>query len=134
MNRQEKKMAFAGAIVVLLMATVAVAQITTGSLNGVVTTAEGGAAVAGAQISATHLPTGTQYNVVADDIGRFRILNVRVGGPYVVTATMDQFHVQEANNVFVQLGEDPLLHLHVLVHRLDDQAARLAGPIQIRIP
>ena len=78
--------------------------ITTGAIAGLVT-AQDGSALPGAVINAVHEPTGTRYSAVTREDGRFRILNVRVGGPYKIDAAMDGFRTQEDNNAFVKLGE-----------------------------
>jgi hypothetical protein len=89
----------------LLPARVAVAQtVTTGSIAGTVTDAQGGI-LAGAIIIAVHTPTGTIYDAVTGSNGRFSILNVRVG-PYVVTASMGGFKDQKQENVEVALGQE----------------------------
>lgn len=94
------------ACLVLGAASVSFAQSTTGSLSGLVTAKEDNAALPGAQVTAVHEPTATRYTAVTGADGRFRILNVRVGGPYTVSAAMDGFHTQEATEVFVKLGAD----------------------------
>ncbi|MDX1501463.1 MAG: TonB-dependent receptor [Thermoanaerobaculia bacterium] len=82
------------------------AQVTRGSLAGRVTDEDGGTALPGAQVTAVHTPTGTRYSTVTDAGGRYRIINVRVGGPYRVTVTMDGFEPAELENAFVLLGEE----------------------------
>jgi hypothetical protein len=77
--------------------------VTTGSLAGVVTDAQGGA-LPGATVVATHTPTGTPYETVTDSEGRFNILNMRVG-PYTVAVTMSGFKKEERPGVPVTLGE-----------------------------
>ena len=109
MNQLRSFLVCATTTLALLVAPAAFAQTTTGSISGVVSTDADGAALPGAQITAEHQPTGTRYSAVADDTGRFRILNVRVGGPYEVTSSMDGFRDAVASNVFVQLGEASFL-------------------------
>ena len=87
----------------LLPATVDAQGVTTGSLTGVVTDAQGGV-LPGATVLATHTTTGTTYDGVTDGAGRFSILNVRVGG-YNVTVTMGGFKPETHENVEVRLGE-----------------------------
>ena len=41
--------------------------------------------MAGANVIAIHLPSGTTYEATTRADGRFQINNVRVGGPYSVT-------------------------------------------------
>ena len=95
---------------VALLATVGVqAQVTTGSLSGLITDDAGTTALPGAQIEAVHEPTGTRYSVVAQDDGKFRINGARVGGPYSVTVTMDGFESGVQSDVYVKLGDDTYL-------------------------
>ncbi|MCZ6727089.1 MAG: carboxypeptidase regulatory-like domain-containing protein, partial [Acidobacteria bacterium] len=82
---------------------------TTGSLSGLVTDAEGSTALPGAQISVVHQPTSTRYSSLSGADGRFRIANVKVGGPYAVSVAMDGFHPQKKENVRVRLGQDTSL-------------------------
>ena len=77
--------------------------VTTGSLTGVVTDAQGGV-LPGATVTATHTPTGTSYEAVTDAEGRFNILNVRVG-PYTVNVAMSGFRQESQNDIDVTLGE-----------------------------
>jgi hypothetical protein len=65
-----------------------------------------GGVLPGATVKATHQPTGTNYEAVTESDGRFNILNVRVGGPYVLTATLSGFREQIVPNVTVALGAD----------------------------
>lgn len=93
-------------LALVLGATAAFAQgVTTGGLSGTVVAAEDGAALPGVVVEAVHQPTGTRYTTVTKANGHYRILNVRVGGPYTVRADMDNFAPQEKTDLFIQLGE-----------------------------
>ncbi|HKR65840.1 MAG TPA: carboxypeptidase regulatory-like domain-containing protein [Thermoanaerobaculia bacterium] len=76
---------------------------TTGSLTGVVKAADG-SALPGVTIEAVHTPTGTRYSDVTGVDGRYNIPNVRVGGPYTVTASLEGFKPTTAKNLDVILG------------------------------
>lgn len=78
---------------------------TTGGLAGTVTAAEDGVDLPGAVVAAVHVPTGTRYDAVTRADGRYGIFNVRVGGPYTVTVTMDGFRTATESDLFVNLGE-----------------------------
>ena len=77
---------------------------TTGAINGHVQDAEN-QMLPGAVINALHEPTGTRYSAVTREDGKFRIFNVKVGGPYKVSASFTGFKEQVKNNLFVKLGE-----------------------------
>ncbi|MBI4264621.1 MAG: TonB-dependent receptor [Acidobacteria bacterium] len=104
-------MKYISATVVCLMCTLAWAErahaqtVTTGTIGGVVMDSQG-AVVPGATVTAVHQPTGTTYETVSGRDGRFTILNVRVGGPYQVTARLAGFRDQQTGDVQVALGEE----------------------------
>ncbi|MGK2859817.1 MAG: TonB-dependent receptor [Thermoanaerobaculia bacterium] len=91
-------------VAMLVMSPVAFGQATTGALAGSVSAAEDGAFLPGVTIEAIHVPTGTVYTSVTGGNGRFMIPNVRVGGPYKVTATLEGFQPSETGGVNVNLG------------------------------
>jgi len=79
--------------------------VTTGTVSGTVVDQQS-AVLPGVSISAVHEPTGTEYTAVTDEDGRFQIPNVRVGGPYTVTASLSSFRDERIENVNIALGED----------------------------
>jgi hypothetical protein len=83
-------------------------NITTGTLSGSVMDAQKGV-LPGATVVAVHQPTGTTYEAVTQADGRFTMLAVRVGGPYVVSAEMVGFRKQELSGVEVGLGESKVV-------------------------
>src|SRR5262249_9895099 len=91
-------------LAILVTAAPALAQ-TTGALSGTVTD-QTGAVLPGVTILVVHVPTGTAYEAVTDAEGRFAIPNVRVGGPYSVTATLAGFREQKKEGFQVQLGTE----------------------------
>jgi hypothetical protein len=97
----------------------ALAQSTTGSLSGVAEDESGGV-LPGVSVEAVHLPTGTRYSAVTDGDGRFAVVNVRVGGPYTVTATLGGFKNQEKTDVTVRLGEERALSFKMLIETMSE--------------
>jgi hypothetical protein len=77
--------------------------VTTSSVTGVVRDPQG-LPVPGASIVAVHTPSGTAYETVSLEDGRFTIPAMRVGGPYTVTATLEGFQPQAVQDVFLNLG------------------------------
>ena len=99
---------YAGVIALLLVVSTGAAaraqNVTTGTLSGRVTDQSGGV-LPGAVVTAVHEPTGTTYEGITESDGTFQLLNVRVGGPYRVTVTMDGFKASEQTGLQVKLGE-----------------------------
>ncbi len=91
-------------------ATVAVAQETTGRLVGTVSMKADQSMLPGVGVEALHVPTGTRYTAVTAANGRFNILNVRVGGPYTVTAQISGFRASTQKDINVGLGESRQLN------------------------
>jgi len=78
-------------------------QVTTSSLKGRVLD-DKNEALAGASVVAVHVPSGTQYGVLANEEGRFTISNMRVGGPYQVTVNFIGFKQQVYTDINLSLG------------------------------
>lgn len=100
--RTPHRLLFLIAIALLAFAPMALAQTTTGNLAGTVSAA--GDALPGVTIEAVHVPTGTRYDTVSGANGRYLIPNVRVGGPYRLTANLEGFRPFEVTGVMVGLG------------------------------
>lgn len=106
-NRALLSLALVAAVV--LCTPVAQAQVTRSNIAGQVTDEAGQTALPGATVTAVHEPTGTRYSVTTDDRGRFRIQNVRPGGPYTVSVEIDGFDPGRKESVQALLGEDAYL-------------------------
>ena len=76
---------------------------TTASMNGKVSD-ENGEALLGATVVVVHEPTGTEYATVSSN-GFFRLSNLRVGGPYTVSASFVGFQTSQQDNIYLELGQ-----------------------------
>ncbi len=79
--------------------------VTTSSMSGLVV-ASSGESLPGASVIAVHMPTGTTYGTASDLEGRFTLPNMRVGGPYTVTATYTGFAPMVVEGIQLRLGEE----------------------------
>lgn len=90
----------------MLVATTSVSYsqgVTTASLTGRVTETSG-ETLPGANVVATHTPSGSRYGAVTNMEGRYTIPGMRVGGPYSVTVSFIGFEEQTTENLFLSLG------------------------------
>lgn len=60
----------------------------------------------GANVVATHMPSGTFYGTSTREDGRFNLPSVRIGGPYRIQATYTGFESFELNDVNLSLGQN----------------------------
>jgi hypothetical protein len=80
------------------------AQVTTSALAGYVMDPSH-QSLPGANIVATHLPSGTIYGVIAREDGSYTIPNMRVGGPYRVEVSFVGYETESEDGIFLKLGE-----------------------------
>jgi hypothetical protein len=78
--------------------------VTNGAITGQVSDKDGNA-LPGVNVMAVHTPSGTKYGVTTREDGHYNLPNLRVGGPYMITASMLGYAKQERPNVFVQLAQ-----------------------------
>lgn len=83
--------------------------VTTSSLRGNISD-DTGESLIGVNVSAIHTPTGSFYGGVTDSEGNFRIDNMKVGGPYTLTASYVGFGEVTASNIYLRLGEPYLFN------------------------
>ena len=105
----------------LVPVTLSAQGVTTAALTGFVTSQDG-AVIEAANVVAVHLPSGTQYRATVTSSGRYNLPNMRIGGPYRVTATSIGYEPHSEPDVFLSLGQTSRLDF-----RLIRQAVQLAG-------
>ncbi len=79
------------------------AQVTTSKIHGTVSDEAG--PLAGVNITAKHLPTGTVSGTVSQFTGDYTLTNLRVGGPYTVTFSYVGYKDVVYNDVYLELGK-----------------------------
>jgi len=90
--------------ITILSVVYSFAQETTSQMLGSVT--NGGTGLAGATVTALHVPTGTKYSTTTRKDGRYNLDGLRVGGPYILTISYVGFTQQKTENIFLTLGQD----------------------------
>ena len=91
----------------MLMASSVVAQVTTSSVSGKVTS--NGEEIIGATVKAVHVPSGTVYQSVTNVNGRYAIQGMRPGGPYNVEISYIGFNTKALKNVTLALGQNTII-------------------------
>lgn len=91
-------------LVIMLLPAFVMAQVTSSSIEGTVTS-ETGTALEGATIKAVHEPSGTVYSTLARSGGNFTIPNMRVGGPYKITVSYVGYQPLSYDNISLDLGQ-----------------------------
>ena len=110
------------AIASAVVAPPATAQgVTTAAMSGIVTDPLG-APLENAYVTAVHQPTGTTYRGIARSGGSYTILNMRIGGPYLVTAALIGYQPGTRREVQLTLGQNLRLDF-----RLEPQAVQVTS-------
>jgi outer membrane receptor for ferrienterochelin and colicin len=121
------------ACVTLAMPMTMHAQVTSGNLAGLVSDPASGP-LPGVTVEAIHVPTGTRYSAVSDSHGRYFIPNVRVGGPYHLTATLEGMKPADVNNVQVSLGSTAEVPLTMRLAAVSESITVTARPNDVINP
>jgi len=87
----------------VMFSTVSIAQ--SSSFLGQVVDASG-QPLPGANVTATHQPSGTFYGTSTRDDGRFNLPDVRIGGPYHIEVSFTGFETYKLDNVEMGLGQN----------------------------
>ena len=91
-------------LLVALAAAPAFAQSTSAGVGGQVVGADG-QPVAGAEVTITHVESGTVSRAVTDASGRYNARGLRVGGPYSITVTKAGAGSDTEENVYLSLNQ-----------------------------
>jgi hypothetical protein len=121
------------ACIALTLPTTIHAQVTSGNIAGTVSDPSSGP-LPGVTVEAIHVPTGTHYSTVSEAGGRFTIPNVRVGGPYKLTATLEGMKPAEVNNVQVSIGTTTEVPLNMRLTAVSESITVTARPDDVINP
>ncbi|MEA2336680.1 MAG: hypothetical protein QOE82_687, partial [Thermoanaerobaculia bacterium] len=121
------------ACVTLAMPTTMHAQVTSGNIAGLVSDPSSGP-LPGVTVEAIHTPTGTHYQAITDSSGRYFIPNVRVGGPYTLSASLEGMKPGSATGVQVGLGGTTEVPLPMRLAAVSESITVTARPDDIINP
>jgi hypothetical protein len=94
-------------VLIIGVANVAKAQITTSVVSGKVTDQKG-VTLPGVTVTVLNTSTGTRYGAQSNSDGRYTITNVNPGGPYTISASFVGFKKDERTNITLSLGSTTL--------------------------
>ena len=114
---------------VLICASILNAQVTTASVNGVITD-KSGQPLPGATVRAIHEPSGTQYGTSTRDDGRFNLTGLRIGGPYTIKVTYVGYATQENNGIILELGQNLQVNFSLTEEAVEAKAVIVTGEQQ----
>ncbi|MBF1605460.1 MAG: TonB-dependent receptor, partial [Prevotella shahii] len=120
----QKRLFFLFAIVMFLTSPL-MAQVTTSGINGKVVA--GSEEVIGATVVAVHTPSGTRYNGITNEKGRYSIQGMRVGGPYTITISYVGYKDEVFENINLVLGETSVLNADM------KEDAKLLGEVTVTV-
>jgi len=106
-------------------------QETTSQILGTVTSDQG--PLAGATVTALHVPTGTHYTTTTRKDGRFNLPNVRVGGPYTLTVTYVGFKEEKTENITLVVGQDYVSDVKMTPETKELQAVSVSAGRQNKV-
>jgi hypothetical protein len=93
--------------------------VTTATMSGVVKS-QNGESIPGANVVATHVPSGTVYGSATRENGQYNFPALRVGGPYTVRVSFVGYKEFVKENIYLQLGQTLSLDVQLV-----DQATEL---------
>ena len=86
---------------------------TTSSIRGVVN-------VSGAEVTVTHVPTGTKKTRTANEDGLFFVSDLLVGGPYEITASASGYQTQSESGLFLVLNKTAAIDISLVSNDMEE--------------
>lgn len=110
-----------------VIAAPAQAQQTTSAVRGTVVSATG--PVAGADVTVTHVPSGTTQRTTTDGSGNFSANGLRVGGPFTVEISAGGFEPVQVTDLFLEAGQPFRLPIEMQEEAIVVTASALRGTV-----
>src|SRR6185437_5719804 len=106
-------------------------QETTSQMLGSATS--NGTPLAGATVTALHVPTGTKYTTTTRKDGRYNLDGLRVGGPYTLTISYVGLKEEKTENIFLTIGQDYTGDFSMVAEAKELSAATVSAARQNKI-
>ncbi len=117
MFRKSSRLAFSLWVVFSVQA--ALAQVTTGSISGIVRDTTG-AVLPGTTITVRHLDTGVSRTLVTDDQGRYHVPNLGLGN-YEVQASLAGFQTEVRGGITLTIGREAIVDFTLRVGEITEK-------------
>ena len=106
MKRHHTMYSLVALMILLLLLPMALSAqgVTTAAISGKIT-GKGGEPLPGVNVVAVHNPSGTKYGTSSREDGRYTLPNLRVGGPYTVTASIVGYQKQASQDIYLRLSQ-----------------------------
>lgn len=114
-------------LVICVLSSAMFAQgVTTAALNGTVVD-NAGQPLPGVNIVALHTSTGTKSGTITGPDGHYSLQNVKVGGPYTITASLLGYKGQPKENINIGLGQNLTFDFKLTEEALEGQEVVIVG-------
>lgn len=100
--------------------------VTTSAINGRVTS-KTGEALPGVNVKAVHTASGTLYGTSTREDGRYNLPNLRVGGPYTVTASLVGYKKEIREQVTLLLSQNQEINFSMEQETLEQKEVVVQG-------
>ena len=102
--------------------------VTTASLGGVVTS-EKGDPLPVANVVVVHEPTGTKYGASSRETGAYNIPNMKIGGPYTITASLVGYRGDSKPDVYLNLGQEVRVDFRLVEEAIQGQEVMVTAEV-----
>ncbi len=102
--------------------------VTTASLTGIVKDPKG-EVIPGANVVATHTPSGTTYGTASRVDGYYNFPAMRVGGPYTIKTSFVGYKEQVQENIYLELGQTLVLNFAMVDEATQLEAVVVSGAV-----
>lgn len=113
-------------LIIALAAAPVFAQSTSAGVGGQVVTA-GGQPVAGAEVTITHVESGTVSRAITDASGRYNARGLRVGGPYVIVINKAGEGSKTQDGIYLELNQVSTVNAALGAAVTDLQSVQVIG-------
>ena len=86
---------------------------TTSSIRGIVN-------VSGAEVTVTHVPTGTTKTRTANEDGLFFVSDLLIGGPYEINASASGYQSQSQSGLYLVLNKTAAIEITLVSNNMEE--------------